>query len=67
VEPYINVSSTLSWRGASLSTDFIWNKEELKESIVVLIYKTGHKTYCSHYTGLLQLDAEFYPTFLSED
>jgi len=34
----------------------IWNKEELheewKESIIVLIYKKGHKTDCGNYSGI---------------
>jgi hypothetical protein len=47
--------------------NYIWNKEELpkewKESIIVLIYKTGDKTDCSKYRGisLCQLCTQFYP------
>jgi len=46
----------------------IWNKEELpeewKESIILHVYRKGHRTYCSSYRGTIfcQLQAEFYPT-----
>ena len=37
----------------------IWNKKELpeewKESIILLVYKKGNKTYCSNYRGISPL------------
>ena len=41
----------------------LWNKEELheewKESIIVPIYKKGHKTDCSNYTGISLLPTTY--------
>ena len=46
----------------------IWNKKELpeewKESIIVLVYKKGDKTYCGNYRGISPLPNTYkmYPT-----
>ena len=46
-----------------LRVNSIWNKEELpenlKESIIVPIYKKGDKTYCNSYRGISLLPATY--------
>jgi hypothetical protein len=32
--------------------NFVWNKDQWKESIIVPVHKTGDKTYCNNYRGI---------------
>jgi hypothetical protein len=49
----IQAGGEILWSEAHKLINSIWNQEELpeqwKESIIVPIYKKGHKTDCSYY------------------